>query len=434
MNKKQYPKKTQLQKNDIITLDIDSLAYGGEGVHKNNGLVLFVPRGLPGDRLKVRIKRIKKQYGSAEIISIIKPSVHRIASSCPSFNRGCGGCQWLQLDYNEQLKWKAKIVKDTFKHLGKINVNVAKTIGMSNINRGRNKLSLHNDNQGRIGLMKEQSHTIIPFKNCIQEMKSIEESCQSLLKFRLSKKVSQVHFRASPEGEVNITLFEPRIDKKELGLYNKIIKTIPAVSGISIATFTGYIKSIGKPGIVINIVGLKYFVPSTGFFQTNYEQAENLVNLVHRLASPKSTDTILDLYCGVGFFTLDLARKCKHIIGIESNKEAVKAAKKNAKINNISNIFFMAGEAREAIYHIKQKSFDTIVLDPARVGCDAKVISKIISFNPSKIIYVSCSPDTQVRDIQPLIKSGYIIDTCQPLDMFPNTYHVENVIRLVKRP
>ncbi len=168
----------------------------------------------------------------------------------------------------------------------------------------------------------------------------------------------------------------------------------------------------------------------TCFFQNNYIMAEKLLNLVNELLDPGKNDIVLDLYCGVGFFSLNIARYSKVVYGIESDKNAIRYAKENAILNKINNAYFLAKDVKISLKDYKANSISSIILDPPRKGCEKIVLDEIIRIQPKKIIYISCAPDTLSRDLKILSKNNYKIDIIQPLDLFPQTYHIENVVRL----
>ena len=211
---------------DILEGEILSLSFGGESVFKKNGLVLFVDRGVPGDQVKLKIKKLKKNYGSAEIVKIIKPSPARINSNCASFDAGCGGCQWLNILYKEQLFWKTKIIRDSLKHIGKLNLEVLPIIGMNKPEQYRNKLSTHKNKSNKIGLMKKNSHDIITFDVCRQESEANVKAYKIFNKLKIPGQTTQVHIRSNSKNETGICIYGNEKNKNFFSFANILMKEI----------------------------------------------------------------------------------------------------------------------------------------------------------------------------------------------------------------
>ena len=415
---------------DSLKVELNSLSYGGQALYKSRDLVLFVPKGLPEDVVNIKINKIKKNYGTAEITEIVKPSSMRVNPRCKAFEKGCGGCQWLHFNYQSQLFWKTKIVRDALKHIGKINVKVDPIIGVKNPLKYRNKLSLHRDRAGKIGLCEENTHSIVEFDECMQEMPFNVEAYNALKHVKFKNGISQIHIRCNREGDIGIYFYCDRIDSSMQNFARELSKKIKRLKGAGASTYNSYSTVYGEPYITEEIGKVKYTIPHNSFFQTNYEQIQSLLKVVRNFTNSAESDEILDLYCGVGLFALDLARSCRKITGIENNMEAIRGAKYNAKLNRINNVEFHACDAGEGMRNFRTGSLKTLILDPPRTGCDKKAISEIIRVRPENIIYVSCAPDTLSRDLVIFKNSGYSIEACRPIDMFPQTYHVETVVKL----
>lgn len=419
-----------LKAGDRLQVKLTTLSYGGQALYKSKGIVLFVPKGLPEDIVNIKINKLKKNYGTAEIIDIVKPSPLRVIPKCKAFGEGCGGCQWLHFDYHSQLFWKTKIVREALKHIGRINVKVEPIIGMKNPVNYRNKLSLHRDNSGRTGLCMENSRIIIEFDECMQELPYNVEAYNILKQIKFRHKVSQIHIRCNMEGDIGLYFFCDNIDNSFIKTINELSKKVNRLKGVSINTYKKNLHLYGDEFILQQIEKIRYTIPHNSFFQTNYEQVSSLLKIVRDFTEPKSSDTIIDLYSGVGLIALYLARSCSKIIGIENNRDAIKAAKYNAKLNRINNADFSVCDAEIGLKRFKKANINTIILDPPRTGCEKKVISEILRIRPDKIVYVSCAPDTLSRDLALFMNNGYKVDLCQPIDMFPQTYHIETVVRL----
>lgn len=414
---------------DIIDIKISKLGYCGEGIYKDNGIIIFVPKTYPGDIVKVKINKIKKNYGCAELLNVINPSSLRINPECSAFNKGCGGCQWLNFNYDAQLYWKTQITEETLDHIGNIKLKINSIIPMNNPYYYRNKLSIHNKN-GLIGLTKEKTNEIINICNCRQVLSKNSEIYNILNEIKIPENITHIHIRSNENEESTIQFFS-NIKNPSMEKINKILLAkIKNISGIGISFFDKFTQISGLPFILQKTGLIVYKIPMIGFFQNNYIMAENLLNLVNEMIDPKKEDVILDLYCGVGFFSLNIARYSKKVYGIEYEKNAIKYAKENAVLNKINNTCFLAEDVKAALKDFKTGSISSIILDPPRIGCEKSVLNEIIRIKPKKIVYISCAPDTLSRDLKILLKNDYKIDMIKPLDMFPHTYHIENIVRL----
>ena len=415
---------------DIIEAKISKLGYCGEGIHKANGIVLFIPRALPDDVVRVKISKLKKKYGSAEIIDIIKPSPARVAPKCRAYEAGCGGCQWLNFDYSSQLYWKTRITRESLKHIGSISAEVKDIIPMSNPYLYRNKLSCRYDAAKRLGLNKENTHEIVEIDECRQELPSNMEIYKALRNTNIPNSITQVHIRSNDKGEAGLYFFVKRKDSGVEKLAFYLQKRIKGLTGVGVSIYNKYVQLSGVPYISQKVGGIIYQIPVNGFFQTNYIQSEKMLELVRDAMRPDCNDTVLDLYCGVGFFALDIAGSVKYVYGVENNLASINYAKENAKLNKIKNVAFIAKDVNKSLSGFKKGSITSVILDPPRTGCEKEVIEELVRIRPKKIVYVSCAPDTLARDLSLLLASGYKVKSCLPLDMFPQTYHIENVVCL----
>jgi 23S rRNA (uracil1939-C5)-methyltransferase len=418
--------------NDIIDVKIASFDNHGYGIARIDNAIIFIPKAIPEDTVRIKITKFKKKYGSAEIIKIITPSKNRINPVCQDFIKGCGGCQWLNLKYEEELFWKTKLVRDAFKNKAKINIKVQPVIGMDKPSKFRNKLSLLQINN-KIGLMKENSKTIISFDDCRQELDANQNIYSYMKKIRFDASIKQIHLRSNSAGESLVCFYADSFNEKIKKIAVDLKRNIKSISGIGVLTKSGYQNIIGEEYIIEEINKIKYMIPNNSFFQTNYKQAFILQNAVRKMLDIKEKDKIIDVYCGVGFFTLDVARFCRNVIGIENNSMSIKYAFENAKLNKIKNTEFFENDAGNALKIFSKNTIKSMIIDPPRSGCEKNVLDEIIRINPEKIVYISCYIDSLIKDIIVFKNAGYKSEICQPVDMFPRTYHVENVVSLVKK-
>ena len=391
-------------------IKIEKLDHQGRGIGKINNKIIFIPYTLPDEIVEFKITKEKKNYLEGQAIKIIKPSEIRITPPCPYYTK-CGGCNLMHLNYNEQLKYKQEKIENIISKYTNKDIKINKIIKAEHQYYYRNKITLHAEDE--IGFYKNNSKNIIKINKCIIADKSIN----NIIKELNDKKIKN--------NELII-----RTNNKETLLYiknnNENLKSIKADNIINNSKI---IK--GNNYIIENINNYKYLVSPTSFFQVNTEQTIKLYNKIKELAKITKNDKILDLYCGTGTIGLYLSKACKEVLGVEINKEAIKDANKNKIINNIKNATFIAGDAKEIIKKLKFNP-DIIIIDPPRSGLFKGMINNLIKFKAKKIIYVSCDPITLARDLKEL-SNLYNIEEIQPLDMFPNTYHVECVTLLSKK-
>ncbi len=421
-----------MKQNAIVRVRVHGLGYGGQGVARLDGFVLFIPRALPGDTLDVRIKSLKKRYGSAEIIKILEPSTNRRPSGCEAFEAGCGGCQWLHLDYAEQCRQKMSIIRESFKRIGKINVRVNDIVGAEHPYGCRNKFSLTRDSVGTLGLCVEKSVNVLDLVDCRMETALNLKAYNALKTLPLPDGVTQAHFRSGAGGEVSLCLYAKSVDESH---YRDLIQAMLEANIIAGAALRGpkrFVHLGGEQSVPAEVGGFRYSIPIDVFFQTNYEQAGKLLALVRREIEAGPADTLLDLYSGLGFFTLDCARSGCRVVGVESNLAAVREAKRITRISNLDASFVRSDVGKYLQRNRDGKGrFSKIILDPPRAGCGEEIARRISALGPEKIVYVSCAPDTLARDCATFAECGYQVVNCTPVDMFPQTYHVETVTTLV---
>ena len=416
-----------IRKNDTMEVTVTSLGYGGEGIAKNGDGSFFIPRAVPGDTVRIKIRQARDRYARAELLEVLRPSGMRVPSGCPAFEKGCGGCQWLNIRYPEQLRWKTRLLTDSLRFKGDLQVRVDDIVGMEKPNHCRNKLSLLNKN-GRLVFMQENSDRTVFLDKCPQEIASNQKVYDGLKKIPLPDEVLQVHIRGDLKGNAGICLFVKRMTQNVNRACAKIMKEIKNVTGIGVSTYRDYHTVAGKGHLEQEIGGTVFRVPLNGFFQTNTVQAGVLQKMVADAVYPSGD--ALDLYCGSGFFALPLARKLRRVVGVENNRDAIKNAAVNADINNIENAEFISADVKEYLKTLRPGTFQTIVLDPPRSGFEPDVVRELLRLRPKTILYVSCSPESLARDLKELAKAIYRPVFCRPVDMFPHTFHIETLVKL----
>lgn len=389
-----------MNKNTIYELKIERIVPKGLGIGFAEKLTFFVPLAAKGDILKVKVNQLKGKIAFAEIVEIITPSPERIVPKCEYFGR-CGGCDFQQMNYQAQLESKVAIIKDCLYRLGKINFEKEiEAIGSPSDFGYRARASWHLDTRNRkIGYFKRNSHEIIDVKECPILTEDLQSTLTDLREnvewdsFWASKLEIEA---ASSDGKVSVYSDEIMEPTEEL-------------------LFSAY--------------GEQFLYSAHCFFQGN----SFLINsLIEKAIGDISGKNALDLYCGVGLFTLPLARKFENVIGVEGNSKAIEYAVKNIENARIENVQLFAESVGDWLneYPEKTDNIDFILLDPPRSGAEKETIEHILRISPQQISYVSCEPSVLARDLRMLIDGGYEIESITAVDLFPQTHHVETIVKL----
>lgn len=454
-----------LNKNDEYIVDILSQGYSGEGIAKIEGYPVFIQGALSNEKVKIKIVKVNKNYCYGKILEIIEESPERVEPKCCNFKQ-CGGCSIQHMTYKKQLDFKYERVQDCIFKIGGLPKELVNyPLGMkSNPYRYRNKVQLpigKNHNKNVIGFYAERSHNIIDMDSCLIQDKVADEISQivrswideyniepaardgvnypkGLLKhlmIRKGFKTNQIMVvivatkKNIPNIDVlinNLTSSITNIKSIILNVNNKDTNVI-----LSQECYTLY----GSDMIQDYIGDFKFDISPLSFFQVNPIQTEVLYNKALEYANLSGNEIVFDAYCGTGTISLFLSQKAKKVYGVEIVEAAIKNAKQNAKNNNITNAEFLVGKSEEIIPKLIKEDIipDVMVVDPPRKGCDIKLLQAIIDNNIKKIVYVSCDPSTLARDLKILSSSGYKVEEVQPVDMFPQTAHVETVCLLSKK-
>lgn len=421
---------TTFEINQIITGTVETLAFGGEGILRHEGLVVFIPFAAPGDLLRCRLKKVKKNYAFAEIVEIFQKSPHRISPRCPYFGV-CGGCQLQHLSYEEQLHQKRIWVEDAFKRIGKFdNVIVPDVVPAAQNWEYRRHIDLHLQvikTHYHAGYIAIDNRSLVEVDQCViftaQEEKILEEIQQIIPKFIpaslepakltiLKGYILHFHFKDLPTNAAEVI-------QKAMARYEDW-------KGVILSSHSKTL-SYGAIEPTYAIDNLNFRFSTSVFMQSHPEQSLKIYFKICELA--KGKNEILDLYCGIGISSLLLAKQGSHVKGIEYSQKSIDCAKRNAHKNHIINAHFQRGSVEEIIEDISVPNF--VILNPPREGADAKVIEALRNKKPKEIVYVSCMPSTLARDLRLLCEDGlYQIVECQPYDMFPQTAHLETLVHL----
>ncbi len=439
-----------------LTIKIRNVGSQGEGIGDYEGYTIFVEDALPGETVEVELFECKKRYARARLIQILEASPHRVKPLCPLFGK-CGGCQFMHLTYEKQLEAKRQRVEDALHRLGKISdVSVEPCCPSPSSLQYRNKIQcpVRNTPQGlSIGLYARSSHDLVDVEKCYIHC-AIGEQVYEKVRHILKTSNIQAYDPIAGTGELRHILIKSAVHAHEVlvvfvvckapskelqAIARKVMQACPEVKGIAYNLNTEISNVIlgreygileGAGFVQEQLCGLQFKVSPASFFQVNPAQAEALYMTALEWAGLSGQEKVLDAYCGVGTLSLIFARHAQTVIGIECIAEAVEDAKINAALNQIQNAQFICAPAEVAV--AKLSDIDVALLNPPRKGCDEAVLNSIIRIKPKTVLYISCDPATLSRDLSLLQASGYHIDKVQPFDMFPQTMHVETLVRLVK--
>ena len=454
-----------VEKNKEYIFDIISQGYEGEGIAKiDNKYPIFIEGALKGEKVKVRIVKVNKNFAYGKLMEVLEPSEERVNPPCAIYKR-CGGCKLQHASYKAQLDFKWDRVKDCVSKIGKLDPSIVKyPLGMENPWRYRNKVQLPIgliNGEVKIGFFAPRSHDIIDMESClIQDEigdKVVKLTREWIEKFNIrpynvdgeyDEKGIVRHImirRGFTTNEVMIVLVtngENLPHKEEF--VDLMVKNIPGIKSVIQninSKKTNVILGLesktlwGEDTISDYIGDFRFNISPLSFFQVNPTQTEVLYGKALEYANLTGNEEVFDAYCGTGTITLFLSQKAKKVYGVEIIPQAIDNAWINAKENKVENVEFFVGESEVVIPDLINKGVkaDVVVVDPPRKGCDKKLLDAITNIDAKKIVYVSCDPSTLGRDLQLLEENGYKTLEVQPVDMFPNTSHVENVAKLIKK-
>lgn len=417
-----------------MQIEIDGIAFGGAGIAKKDGKVFFVQGGLPKDVVEINIIKDKGKYAEAVISEIITPSPDRITPKCPVFDT-CGGCQLQNLNYQAQLREKNHILKETLGRLGGLHdVSIDPIVPSPSEFEFRNKVTLSAwfyKGRWHIGYNQKSSNRKVAIESCPISDEIVNKTIK-----RISEVLSSLgdpHYplekiHISSNGTRSQVTLVPRSSRK-----GNTLKTLLRHVKRHPETENSSISGAGETGFEFSIMGNKFLTTPSAFTQVNSKVNELMIKQVLDFAELTGQETVLDLYSGIGNFSIPLARKSKEVLGVEISNNSVKLAKENAKLNSIKNIVFQNAACEDAIEILveQEEKFDLVVLDPPREG-SKEIIEGLVDLAPDKIIYVSCDPATLARDLKKLDELDYKVIKVCPFDMFPQTFHIESVTLLAK--
>ena len=425
-------------------------------------LKLNIPLTLPGEKVHVQVDRPTKKRSRAHVTEFYETNPERVEAPCPHFEI-CGGCVWQHWSYDGQLNHKTEYVKRQLEQQGFDPALVGDTIGMETPWDYRNKMEFTFSPEGDMGLHEQGNfRKVFDLKTCLIAGDQMVEAALEVSKWAKENQLSG-YYKESHKGllrhlmvrqsfateEVMLALVATEKPDGELKnrvdeLVSRISEHHPQVKSLLWLENTLWADSIqaeetyilaGRDFIYDEMAGFRYRLWWNTFFQTNPKQAEKLVDLALEVGNPQPDETMFDLFCGVGTFSLPFAKRVRELAGVEIVESSIESAKRNAEENGIDNTYFLAKDARRGIDEVREKfgQPDLLLVDPPRSGAGGKVMRRIGRAEPKRIVYVSCNPESFASDITELVPFGYELKSVQPVDLFPHTVHVELVALLIKK-
>lgn len=466
----------EYRKDDIISLDIEDMGVDGEGIGKLEGFTFFVKDAVIGDRVEAKVMKVKKGYAYARLVRILTPSPDRTEPRCP-YHRQCGGCQIQALDYQAQLLFKERKVRGNLMRIGGFSKELLDRVmepivGMEEPFYYRNKaqfpIGAGKNGELVTGFYAGRTHAIIPNTDCALGVKENKQVLEILLDYMKCCRVMPYN-EATGTGLVRHVLIRKGfatgeimvcvvLNGEKLPQEDKLVEQLKKIQGMtSISvnvntqrtnvimgsscrtiwgrdTIEDVLHMRDEEGIACG--GITFAISPLSFYQVNPIQAEKLYSIALDYAGLTGTETVWDLYCGIGTISLFMAKRAKQVYGIEIVEQAIQDARGNARRNGIGNARFYVGKAEEvlpALYEKEGIDADVICVDPPRKGCDAACLETIVKMAPKRVVYISCDSATLARDLKYLCANGYELRRGRTADFFGHTVHVETVVQLSQR-
>lgn len=457
----------------LESVEIVDMAADGKAIGKKDDVVVLVPGVVPGDVVDVQVNKKKKQLFSGYVTNFVKHSEEKQEPFCPHFGV-CGGCKWQNLSYEKQLEYKQKRVNDCFDRIAKVDINERRAIvGSKTTEYYRNKLEFSftdrrwltedevsdtekeiNDIKGLGFHVAEKFDKVVDVKHCSLQPDPSNEIRLKLKDFAIENDFSftnlrthegflrSIYIRTASTGELMVVLIFGEEQKENMDKCLEFLKTeFPQITSLMYAVNTNMNDSIygldiknyaGEDHIFEEMEGLKFKISPKSFYQTNSEQAYELYKLTREFADIQENDVVYDLYTGTGTIANFVSKGAKKVIGVESVEDAIIDARENSRINGIENTKFVVGDMKDILteeFVAENGKPDVIIVDPPRAGLHPKVVDVLLKASSPKLVYVSCNPATQARDLE-LLAEKYEMEISQPVDMFPHTHHIENIVKM----
>lgn len=404
-------------------LKIEKLDHSGRGIAHLHDKIVFIPYTLVDEVVEVEIVREKKSWMEGRMIQILESSEKRIKPTCPYYDV-CGGCDVMHMSYQDQIVWKEKKVKEIMQKFAGLSPSiVSHLIPCEQEKNYRNKLVLQV--QDDIGFFEKRSHQLVKIEACQISDERMNEVLRTIRSHIPLMNVHQIMIRASKNTDDIMVVF----DVSKSFIIEDVVSILKdKVSSIIMKQNHKYKTVFGKDDIVEKLNGVSFQIAPDAFFQVNTKQTEKLYQTVKDAFVLSRDDVVLDLYCGTGTIGIFLAPFVKQVIGVEVNAQAIESAKKNQELDKVSNIEWKLGKVEDVVPAL-QVNPNVVIVDPPRSGLDVKTIERIKAWNVEKVVYVSCDPVTLARDLK-MLQEKYDVVKIVPVDMFPQTKHVECVASL----
>ncbi|GAB3059673.1 23S rRNA (uracil(1939)-C(5))-methyltransferase RlmD [Salinicoccus sesuvii] len=446
----------QIAKNDFYTGKVEDYTHEGMGVVKIDNYPIFIGNVLKGEEIEFKVIKTNQKFGFGKSLKVLEPSEHRIEPPCPYYY-ACGGCQIQPLSYHEQQAFKKKAVDNSMNRMGRLDSETQEVMAMDNPFNYRNKSQIpvqFKNGQVEMGFYQPRSHDIVDIEFCLIQ-KEIHNQLMAFIKEQFNKAQISVYDEAMHHGLVRHVIIRSNNDDSEVqvafvtngkknifkNIIEEIIQAFPMVTSVvqnindkktNVIFGDETITLYGNDYITDTLLGKQFHIKAKSFYQVNHAQTEKLYQKAIDLADLKGDETIIDTYCGIGTIGLCASDKAKKIIGIEVVRSAVEDAKQNAKLNGVNNAEYHLGKSEQVMKKLVKQGVtpDVVFVDPPRKGCHPEFLESLVEVAPEKIVYVSCNPSTLQRDLKYLKAQGYDISPVTPVDMFPQTNHIESLVML----
>lgn len=440
------------KKNDIVRLTVESIGLGGEGIAHLDGQAVFVAGALPGEVCDAQLLKVGKSALWARVSRLLEPSPDRVQPDCPHYPK-CGGCQFRHMSYAAEREAKRVRVEDALRRIGGLDLPVSVIYGAENTERYRNKVQLPVAAGPKVGFFRARSHDVVDVGDCLLQPETASALAEAVRRWMREFSVPaydetahkglvrHVFVRFSRTGALCCLVVNGRKLPHEAELVAALRAAAPELSGVMLSVNRERTNVVlGKVSRVLwgddylddTLCGLTFRVSAPSFYQVNRDQCEVLYCKALELAALTGTETVLDLYCGIGTISLVMAQRARRVVGAEIVPAAVADARANAERNGVANAEFFRGDAAEAARRFAAEGLrpDVICVDPPRKGLAPEVVDAMAEMAPARMVYVSCDPATLARDLKRLLEKGYEVREAVAVDMFPRTAHVETVVSL----
>ncbi len=419
------------------TIKVDALSYGPYGIGRKDGQAVFIPLTAPGDEAVVRIVNEKGNYSIAELSRLLKPSPLRQSPPCPYFGQ-CGGCPWQHIQYTAQLAAKEKNVEEALRRIGKLDgFELLPIIASQNEYHYRRRIRLQVDQHKRLGFHRAFSRELVEIGSCLIAESHLEQQLIHARKWAVELRTPVCHIEVIQSDEPGDVVFagkaEGRFALEDDGANLRFLERHKEIRGL-ILFGRGWRRSWGLGRILIySEAGLKVELDAELFTQVNREGNEKITRELLQWGDFHEQDRLLELYCGAGNFTLPVARRVGEVVAVEGNRRSIENGRLNSRLNGLENIRWFHSDVGRWMKRLREKkeSFSKVILNPPRSGAKG-VEAALARVNPEKILYLSCNPTTLARDLAEMAKNGYRLARVRPIDLYPQTFHVEALAEMTR--